>query len=179
MEKFFKALFQLGYAPAASSGAEDDGQGQPFRKQLRVDFDACTLRFVNEVDGNDNIACQLRYPLKQHEAALQAVCVEHGYDGVGFAAFEKIPCDSFLVRAGHERIAAGQVDELYSFAAGQVKIPHCCLDGLPRPVAGMLFKPRERIEDCGFADVGTACKGNGVIVFAVFLLFHSRFTRFS
>ena len=124
----------------------------------RVDADALGSGAVADVEGQDERQAQLQQLRGEVQVALQVRGVDDVDDGVGLTAQQVVTGDDLLGREGREAVGARQVDEAthdVPVAEGALRAGH----GLAGPVADVLPRAGERVEDARLAGVGIAGQG--------------------
>ena len=94
----------------------------------------------------------------QIEISLQAGRIADHYHRVTLFKAEEIPCHPLLFGVSGQRICTRQVCDRYLRVKSASAKGVC--NRFARPVARMLFEPRQAVKDGAFANVGVARQGN-------------------
>ena len=86
--------------------------------------------------------------------------VDYVHDDIGLVLFEIIADDLLFLRAGVNRISAGQIYD-GNFSAVVFDDADFLVDGDARPISDFLARARKFIKNCGLAGVGVAGQGDG------------------
>ena len=138
---------------------------QAVLQQLQIHVDAPAAGFVPQVDTQDQRDAgildpfQLQHLFQQVQAPFQTAGVADYQDHVRQAGAEKLAGHLFFFRTGVQGIDAGQIGQQVVPAAAGEAAPGQGY-GLAGPVAGVLAKAGEGIEQSAFSYVGIAHQGN-------------------
>ena len=151
-------LGRLDAARARVGRDADDLTVQSLADAREVDRVAVFLDDVHHVDRNHHRQSEFGQLRREVEVALDVRAVDDVQDRVGVLLDEELARDLLLEGVRRERIDARQVlddDVLMSFQDAFL-----LLDGDARPVADVLVRSRERIEERRLTRIGVSGQGN-------------------
>ncbi len=146
---------QLLHALGAVADGRDHGAAQQGLQRLQVDLDALALCVVHHVQHEHDGAPQFQQLRRQVEVALQIGGIQHVDDEIWLRAGEVAAGNAFVFALGRKAVRAGQIHHL-DILAIQREESAAALDGDARPVAHVVPRPGERVEDGGLAAIGIA-----------------------
>ena len=145
-------------APRRGGG---DGDSQCAAQRMTIDSKPLLFGFINQIDAEHSPAARFQRLQTENQAALQTgrICDDDG--GIRAAEADGVPCDFLFGGSRQQRISAGQIghpDGMTGFPADKPSAG--IFNGFPRPVAGVLVHPGQRVEDRAFADVRVSGKAD-------------------
>ncbi len=146
---------------ALQGGNLNDLAAQSLGQRINVNLVAVLADNVHHVDGDDHGNAQLGQLGGQVQVPLQVGAVDDVQDGVGPLINQVIPGDHFLHGVRRQGINAGQVGD--GNVGMLLQLAFLLLHRNAGPVAHELVGTGEGIEQCGFAAVRVARKGNSDI----------------
>ena len=152
---------QLGSLLAALvlQGGDLDGlAAQLVGQLLQVDLVAVLADEVDHVDSHDNGDAELDQLGGQVEVTLDVGAVDDVQDGVGLLIDEVAAGNDLLQRVGRQRVDTGQV--LDHDVVVTLELALLLLDGNAGPVADILVRTGQAVEQGGFTAVRVACQSN-------------------
>ena len=143
---------------ALHRGYADDLAAEGLRDLREVDLVAVLLHDVHHVHGHHHRDAELGELRREVEVALDVRAVHDVQDDVGLLLHEVPARDLFLQRIGRERVDAGEVldDDVLVPLEKAVLL----LDRHARPVADVLVRAGERVEERRLARVRVAREGD-------------------
>ncbi len=124
-----------------------------------IDPDPLFLRHVQHVHRDDDRRAQEEELRQEVEAPLEDGGIHQKDDDIGRFMDDEVAGDPLLLRECRQAVGAGEIDdaEFVSFRrVGALLL----LDGLSRPVADVLRKPRQDVENRRFSRIGLAGEGD-------------------
>ena len=152
---------QLGSLLAALvlQGGDFDGlAAQLVGQLLQVDLVAVLADEVDHVDSHDNGDAELDQLGGQVEVTLDVGAVDDVQDGVGLLIDEVAAGNDLLQRVGRQRVDTGQV--LDHDVVVPLELAFLLLNGNAGPVADILVRTGQAVEQGGFTAVRVACQSN-------------------
>ena len=128
-------------------------------QDMGLNLDALLFGYIDHIEADhqrDGQADQLRHQVK---IALQGGCINDDNDHIRLAFDDEIAGDAFLQGVGRQAIGAGQVNNLHRHAVLVVSAS-LELNRLTRPVANVLRKAGQQVENCGLANIWLAGQSN-------------------
>ena len=138
---------------------------QAARERAEVDLDVVARGLIDEVDAQHRAVGDLQHLQHHVHVALQARGVGHHHRHIGLTEEDEVAGDFLVFRGRGQRIGAGQVDDAITLVA-EVEEALGLAHGLARPVAGVLFQPRQAVENGALARVRVAGEGHDIARFA-------------
>ena len=129
---------------------------------------AVLLEDVHHVDGDEHGDAELDELRGEVEVALEVGAVDDVQDGVGTLVGKVVAGHDLLERVGGERIDAGQVRD--GHVRMSLELAVLLLDRDAGPVAHVLVRAGEGIEQGRLSAVGVAREGDGYLSHALCLL---------
>ena len=152
-------------APTRTRRGAHHRDAQTPRERPEIDGDVVALSLIDEVDAQHRPIGDLQHLQNHVYVALQARGVGHHHCHIGLTEENEVAGDLLVLRGGGQRVGARQVDDAIALAA-EVEEAFGLAHGLARPVAGVLFEPREAVENGALARVGIAGEGHDIARFA-------------
>ena len=152
---------QLGGLLAALvlQGGDLDGLAAQFLGQLvQVDLVAVLADEVDHVDGHDHGDAQLNKLGGQIKVALDVGAVNDVEDGIRLFVDKVAAGNNFLQRVGRQRVDTGKV--LNHDIVVTLQLALLLLNGNAGPVADILVRTGQAVEQGGFTAVRVACQSN-------------------
>ena len=148
------ASVKLTIVPGVQKVAQQQLQGR------YIDVDAAVLRVIHHVQDEGHGLAQFQQLGAEVEVAFQVRCVEHVQDQVHLGRGQELHGHPFVLAAGGERIRARQVHHLHR-GAPVLEGPTAAFHGDARPVAHMVPRPGQGVEQRGLPTVGIARESDG------------------
>ena len=140
-------------------GGDLDGLAAQLLGQLvQVDLVAVLADQVDHVDCHDNGDAQLDQLGGQIEVALDVGAIDDIQDGVGLLVDQVAAGDDLFQRVGRQRVDTGQVLDHDVVVA--LQLAFLLLNGNAGPVADILVRTGQAVEQGGFTAVRVACQSN-------------------
>ena len=140
-------------------GGDLDGLAAQLLGQLvQVDLVAVLADQVDHVDCHDNGDAQLDQLGGQIEVTLDVGAIDDIQDGVGLLVDQVAAGDDLFQRVGRQRVDTGQVLDHDVVVA--LQLAFLLLNGNAGPVADILVRTGQAVEQGGFAAVRVACQSN-------------------
>ena len=146
-------------APVLRGDHRDDGDAEGLLQGVGIDPDPLFLRHVQHVHRDDDRRAQEEELRQEVEAPLEDGGIHQKDDDIGRFMDDEVAGDPLLLRECRQAVGAGEIDdaEFVSFRrVGALLL----LDGLSRPVADVLRKPRQDVENRRFSRIGLAGEGD-------------------
>ena len=137
----------------------NDRHAEQSGELLCVHADAPALRFVHKVDADNDVPRQLRRFQHKGNSTPQTARVAHDDRRIRPSGAEECRSRFLLRRMRREGIHARNVHHA-EFSSLPQKASLGCCHRLSRPVARVLVKTCQAVEDRAFADVGIPREGN-------------------
>ena len=140
-------------------GGDLDGLAAQLLGQLvQVDLVAVLADEVDHIDGHDHGDAQLDQLGGQIEVALDVGAIDDVEDGVGLLVDQVAAGDDLFQRVGRQRVDTGQVLDHDVVVA--LQLAFLLLNGNAGPVADILVRTGQAVEQGGFTAVRVACQSN-------------------
>ncbi len=153
-------FLEFGDALLAVPHGRNDRASEQQLQGRDVDADAAILRVIHHVQDEGHGLAQLQKLGAEVEVALQVGGVQHVQDQVHFGRGQEMHGHPLILAAGGQRVGAREVHHLHG-GAPVLEGPAAALHGDARPVADMVPRPGERVEEGGLAAVRIAREGDG------------------
>ena len=145
--------------PLFSAHRSNDWHTKALGEKGEVDVDALAAGLVHQVDADHHPGVQFQSLKDQIQIPFQTGGVTDHRHGIGAAEAEEVPGHLLLGGVGQKRVSTGEVHQNIALPlslAVALGVGH----RFARPVACMLVKAGEGVEEGGFSHIGVARQGD-------------------
>ena len=144
---------------AASRHCRDHRNSDQAGELLEIELLTVALGHVYHVQSDHHRQSELEQLSGEIEVALQVACVDDVDDHVHALLEQKVSSDDLLLRICGQAVDPGEIDDAEDAIVGPDRALFA-LDGYARPVADVLVRAGELVENGGLPRVGVAHQGD-------------------